>query len=102
MEYNQLSKKVIDFQKMTFDHWYGAMTLIQSQAESAMDLMLKQATWIPEDGRNALQNWVNACQQERDRFKSYVDKGFATLEKTVTPTQRATAAAEKTAKKAAS
>jgi hypothetical protein len=83
MEPTQMTKKVIDFQKMSFDHWYNAMSLIQDQAGSTMDMVLNQATWIPEEGRNALRSWVNVCQQERGRFKSYVDKGFSTLEKAV-------------------
>jgi len=95
MEPNQMTKKIIDFQKMSFDHLYNTMALIQDQAESTLDLMLNQSTWIPENGRNALSSWVNVCQQERGRFKSYVDKGFATLEKTVTETAKP---AEKTKK----
>lgn len=81
MEYNQIAKRVIDFQKMSFDHWYNTLALFQDQAESTMDLVLNQATWIPENGRNAIQSWGSVCQQERGRFKSYLDKSFGALEK---------------------
>jgi len=83
MEYRQINKCVIDFQKMYFDNWYSAVTVVQDQVASTIDKMLNQATWIPEDGRNAIQNWVKAAQDERVRFKSYIDKGFAVFEKSV-------------------
>lgn len=88
MEQSQLAKKVIDFQKMSFDHMFNTISLFQNQAESTMDLMINQSAWIPEDGRNALKNWVNVCQQERGRFKSYVDKGFTALEKALVETTK--------------
>lgn len=99
MEYNQITKKVIDFQKMSFENWYEAVAIAQDQAVSTMNMMLNQATWIPDDGRNAVQNWINVCKEERNRFKSYISKGFSVLESTVT---EASKAAEKAAKKAAS
>lgn len=95
MEQNKITKRVIDYQKMSFDHWYNTMALIQDQTESTMDLMFNQATWIPQEGRNAYQNWVNICQQERGRFKTYVEKGFATIEKVLTETTKSAEKAKK-------
>lgn len=83
MEASQITKQVIDFQKTSFENWYSALSLFQDQAVSAMDLMLDQAYLIPEDGRNAIQGWMGVMQEERDRFKAYVDKGFTTLEKVI-------------------
>lgn len=95
MEQIQMTKKVIDFQKMSFDHWFNAISMIQGQAESTMDMMINQSAWIPEDGRNALRNWVNVCQQERDRFKTYVDKGFSAFEKAFVDTAKPAEKAKK-------
>ena len=81
MEYTQITKQVLDFQKMSFSSWYNAVSLLQDQATSAMDMVLDQNTWMPEEGRKAIQSWVSACQTERGRFKSYIDEGFAGLEK---------------------
>lgn len=81
MKTNHISKQVIDFQKMSFNNWYTAMSLVQDQAVSSMDRMLDQTVWVPEDRRNAIQGWLNICQDERNRFKDYVEKGFVALEK---------------------
>lgn len=81
MEYNQIAKQAIDFQKSIFMSGYNAMAMVQDQAVSAMDTMMNQNSLVPEDGRQAIQTWVNACQEERNRFKSYVADSFSGLEK---------------------
>ena len=92
MEYNQITKQVIDFQKMSFTNWHNAMTMVQEQANSTVDMVLEQNSWMPEQGRQALQSWMDACRQESDRFKSYVDEGFAGLESILIQNKKPTAA----------
>jgi prenyltransferase beta subunit len=89
MEYTQITRQVLDLQKMSFANWYDAVAMLQDQATTAMDMVLDQNTWMPEEGRKAIQSWVSACQQERGRFKSYIDEGFAGLEKIVAEGKRA-------------
>jgi hypothetical protein len=81
MEYNQITKQAIDFQKTAFNSWYNAVTMVQDQATSAVETMMSQTSLVPEDGRQAIKSWVNACQEERKRFKSYVEGSFSGLEK---------------------
>ena len=81
MEYTEITKQVIDFQKMSFANLYNAIAMVQDQTTSAMDIVLSQSTWVPEDGRKVVQGWLSACQEERDRFKSYVDGSFSSVEK---------------------
>lgn len=81
MKIDQIGKQVMDFQKTAFDNWYSAMSLVQDQAVSTMDMMLNEAAWLPEDRRNNIQNWVSVLQDERNRFKDYVDGSFIVLEK---------------------
>jgi len=80
MEYNQFTKQAIDFQKTAFNSWYNAMTMVQDQAVAAVETMMNQTSLVPEDGRQAIKSWVSACQEERNRFKSYVDDSFSGLE----------------------
>ena len=97
MEASQITKQVIDFQKTSFENWYSAMSLFQDQAVSTVDMMLDQAYLIPEDGRNAIQSWMGVLQEERDRFKAYVDKGFSTLEKAIAEPRKPADKAKKAA-----
>jgi hypothetical protein len=89
MEYSQITKQVLDFQKMSFSNWYASVAMLQDQATTAMDMVLDQNTWMPEEGRKAIHSWVSACKQERGRIKSYVDEGFTGLEKIVAEGKRA-------------
>ena len=81
IEYNQIAKKAIDFQKNSFINGYDAVARVQDQAAEAVDTLMNQTSLVPEAGRQVIKNWVNTCQEERDRFKSYVEDGFRGLEK---------------------
>jgi len=89
MEYTQITKQVLDFQKVTFSNWYDALAMLQDQATSAIGMALDQNVLIPEEGRKAIHSWVSACQQERGRFKSYVDDGFSGIEKFMAESKKA-------------
>lgn len=76
---SQFTQQMIDFQKTSFLNIYKAAATVQKQASSAMDLMLNQAPWIPSDSRHVISEWLDTCQQESDRFKTYVEKSIANL-----------------------
>ena len=81
IEYNQIAKKAVDFQKSSFKSGYDAVAKVQDQAAKAVDTLMNQTNLVPEAGRQVIKNWVNACQEERNRFKSYVEDGFSSLDK---------------------
>ena len=95
MEYNQIAKQAIDFQKSIFMSGYNAMTMVQDQAAVAVDTMMNQTSLVPEEGRQAIKTWVNACQDERKRFKSYVEDSFSGLEKNLARESKSTSAKPK-------
>ncbi|WP_157067977.1 hypothetical protein [Desulfosarcina cetonica] len=58
------------------------MEMIQDQFISAMEAMMRQTDLaMPEEGRKAVKGWAYACQEEFKRFHTYVENGFANLEK---------------------
>ena len=84
IEYNQIAQKAVVFQKNAFESAYDAVAKVQDQAATVMDKLMDQSKLVPDAGRQAIKNWVNACQEERDRFKSYVEGSFSGLEKCFT------------------
>lgn len=96
---SQFTQQMIDLQKTSFLNLYKAATTVQKQASSAMDLMLNQAPWIPSESRHFISDWLETCQQESDRFKTYVEKSFANLGMYFSP--EAAAKTTKTAKRSA-
>ena len=80
MEPVKIAKQMIDFQKATFDNTFSAMILLQEQAEGMANTLLDQATWMPEEGKKAINNWVGAYKKGREDFKKGVDESFKRVE----------------------
>ena len=85
IEYNQIAKQAIDFQKSSFLSGYNAVARVQDQAATTVDTLMNQTSLVPEAGRQAIKSLVDACQAERNRFKTYVEDGFSGLEKRLAP-----------------
>ena len=80
MDSSKIAKQMIDFQKTTFDNTFNAMVLLQEQAESMADTLLGQATWMPEEGRKAINDWLKAYKQGREDFRKGADENFKRVE----------------------
>lgn len=68
---------MIDFNKAAFDNSFNAMVMFQEQTERMTNQLLDQASWLPEDGKKTLTDWVDAYKTGRDDFKKSVDDSFA-------------------------
>jgi hypothetical protein len=80
MDAAKMTKQMIDFQKTTFDNTFNAMVMLQDQAERMANTLLEQATWLPEEGRKAIRDWVAAYKNGREEFKTNVDQSFKKVE----------------------
>lgn len=76
MDQKALFKQMIDFQKTTFDNSFKAMSTLQEQGEKMVNMFLEQATWLPEEGKNAVSNWISAYKKGREDFKNAVESNF--------------------------
>lgn len=76
MDQKKLFKQMIDFQKATFDNSFKAMTTLQEQGEKMVNMFIEQAPWLPEEGRTAVTEWINAYKTGRDNFKDTVESNF--------------------------
>ena len=80
MDQKQLLKQMIDFNKAAFDNTFNAMIMLQEQTEMMANTMLDQATWLPEEGKRAIKEWVKAYKKGREDFKKTVDENFTKVE----------------------
>lgn len=80
MEQGRLIRQMIDFQKASFDNSFNAMVMIQEQTEKMAKNFLDQASWLPEDGKNVLNQWIGAYRKGRDTFKKSVDENYRKVE----------------------
>jgi len=80
MDQKQIVKQMVDFNKATFENAYNAMTLVQEQAERLGQTTLEQASWLPEEGKKAMNDLVEAYKQGRENLKKNVDEARAKVE----------------------
>jgi predicted aminopeptidase len=80
MDQKAIFKQMIEFQKATFDNSFNAMGMLQEQAERMLNMSLEQATWLPEEGRKAIDEWIKAYKKGREDFKKIVNDNFARVE----------------------
>ena len=80
MDSAKIAKEMIDFQKTTFDNTFNAMIMFQEQTERMANTILDQATWLPEEGKKAINDWVKSYKKGREDFKKVVDDNFKKVE----------------------
>lgn len=80
MEQGHLFKQMIEFNKTAFDNTFGVIVMFQEQLEKMTSATMIQTTWLPEDGRKAIDEWIKSCKKGRDDFKKAVDDGFQKVE----------------------
>jgi hypothetical protein len=73
-------KQFVQFNKTTFDNAFKAMKLAQEQGEKMVNSLLDQATWIPEDGKKTITEWVKAYKKGVDDFRNTVDEQYKKVE----------------------
>ena len=80
MDQKQVLKQMIDFNKAAFNNTFSAFVMLQDQAESLSNTLLAQATWLPQEGKKAIEELVKNCKTGRETFKKTVDESFKKVE----------------------
>ena len=80
MDQKQVLKQMIDFNKAAYNNTFNAFVMLQDQAESLSNTLLAQATWLPQEGKKAIEELVKNCKTGRETFKKTVDESFKKVE----------------------
>ena len=76
MEPNVMLKQMLDFNKTALDNSFNAMLTIQEQNAKMVSTFLEQATWMPDEGKKLVRNWVDACKKGCEDFKKAADDNY--------------------------
>ena len=76
MDQKQFLKQMIEFNQATFNNTFQALTMLQDQFETLTQTAVDQSSWLPEEGRKAIEEWAKAYKTGREQFKSYVDESY--------------------------
>ncbi len=80
MDQKQIAQQMIQFNKTAFDNTFNAMTMASEQNEKIVGNFLQQATWLPEEGRKAIENWIQTYKKGCEDFKKQVDDNYQKVE----------------------
>jgi hypothetical protein len=76
MDQMQIARQMMEFNKTLFDNTFKAMVLLQEQTEQYAFRSLEKATWLPDDGKKAMNEWLNAYKKGREGFKAYAVESY--------------------------
>jgi hypothetical protein len=89
----RLTKRMIDFQKSTFEMMLNTMSNIQEQSGRATQAYFEQMAGLPQEGVKTMGHWMNSMKQTRNEFDSIIRDNFDNwgnmLEKTMQHTEEA-------------
>lgn len=80
MDQKQIMKQMIQFNKTALDNSFKAMTMVYDQNEKMVETMLNQSTWLPENGRKAINDWMDAFKKGCNDFKTMLDDNYSKVE----------------------
>ena len=82
MDQKQMLKQMVEFNQTAFNNAFNAMTLLQDQFERVAKTVLEQATWLPAEGRKAIENGTETYKSACQTFKQQIDDSYKQVEKT--------------------
>jgi hypothetical protein len=80
MDQKQIFKQMLDFNKSSFTNGFNALTMAQDQTQTMANSFIEQATWLPVEGKKAIQNWLDACKKGREEYKKLMDEAYKKVE----------------------
>ena len=76
MEQFNTIKQMVQLNKNAFDQGYNAMDMLRNQNEKMTNSFLAQATWMPEEGKKLIRDWVKAYKKGCQDFKKTADENY--------------------------
>ena len=81
MEQFDAIKQMVQFNKNAFDQGYNAMEMLRNQNEKMTNSLLDQATWLPEEGKKAVNEWMQLYKKGCDDLEKTADQHYKNAEK---------------------
>ena len=81
MDQKQILKQMLEFNQTAFNNTFNAMTALQGQFEQVAKTVLEQATWLPAEGRKAIENYTETYKSACQTFKQKIDDSYKQVEK---------------------
>lgn len=73
-------RQLVEFQKAAIDSTFDAVSAFQDQQEQYLNDMMERASFMPDEGREVVHQWVDAFRRGREDFKTTIDKSYELVE----------------------
>jgi polyhydroxyalkanoate synthesis regulator phasin len=80
MDQKEIVKQMLQYNRTAFENTFTSLAMLQDQMEKTMDMFVKQAAWLPEEGKKVVEEYVKACKKARENFKNTVDESYKKVE----------------------
>jgi len=72
----KIFKQMIIFNKAAFDNAFSVISSLQTQTERMLNIYLEKATGFPDEGKKAMNDWVEVFNKGSRDFQNAVHEGF--------------------------
>ncbi|MFB3926547.1 MAG: hypothetical protein ACE14T_10885 [Syntrophales bacterium] len=76
----ELLKQMVAFNKTAFDSTFSLLMMLQSQMEEMADLYIRQISDIPEEGKKAVNEWIEVYKRSCRDLQEAVRVNFEKVE----------------------
>jgi len=76
MDQKQIAKQMMELNKAIFDNTFKSMAFLQDQTEKLVFRITEKTPWIPDEGKRAINEWVNSYKKGIEYFKSCTDETY--------------------------
>lgn len=80
MEQRQLFKQMVEMNKASFENSFETMTKLYEQNREMAETFFSQASFVPEEGKKAYNDWLSAIRNCADDLKKMVDENYGKVE----------------------
>ncbi len=76
METNAIAKQTLQIYYAALTKTLDTTMAVQDQSQKIMENMLNQTPGIPDEGKRAISDWIEACRNQTEAIRSVIDEGF--------------------------
>ncbi|MRR35779.1 hypothetical protein EG829_14090 [bacterium] len=76
METNLIAKQTLQIYRATLTQTLDAALAVRDQSQKTLEILLDQSSLVPQEGKQAINDWLEACRQQTTAMKSVIDEGF--------------------------
>lgn len=76
METNPLAKQTLQICHAALTQTLEAAVTVQEQSQMTLETLLDQSFVVPQEGKRAINDWLEVCRQQTMAMKNVIDEGF--------------------------